>query len=596
MKLQYLSVIFVIIILPISLVVGFYTRTQMDVIRKQTSYTAKLNDATYDAVKSFQLNTTNSYYSSISDSKIRDIEASVNTFYNSLTASLNYTKKDLQGYVPALVYTLYDGYYIYGKRYNVYYEDKADPNKSNIARKGGDDAETKDELINVKIDTNLENAYKYEYGLKPFVYYSCRYKLDDQNDFVVNFTLDNFITIYGTIKGKYITKSGYLINISDDYCKVKFNSSGNITEFNSYKGAKIEGNEILKEYLKFAGDTEGEKEFGDGEYPYVVYENRKIYIKQTAEKIVCFSYDKGIGREITSKEIIDAVKNSVTYSAINYYKEAWKFSKWVDENIGKTKQSNIVDGQNLEYDAGNTPIFELKNQDPEDPASIFNQHKSSVIKNSIITNLIAAINSYNNNSVSYAYALPKLKEEDWEKVVNNVCIISFMQGLPMGGKYFNNYAVVPNDKNNEFVDIDSIYLVTADGQYHLPNCPLLVENQISSLGSEAGYITKFQDIIIGGYINTSFQKQTLDEKYYYKHVRNGNVNTPCTACYQCIVNSSGKYKLEDIVNGNNSANRNLLIAYNSKGEQTGTYNIETLRKKYLTVLAREKYNLYKTTK
>ena len=77
---------------------------------------AKLNDATYDAVKAFQLNTTNSYYSSISDSKIRDIEASINTFYNSLTSSINYTKLELQEYVPAIVYTLYDGYYIYGKR------------------------------------------------------------------------------------------------------------------------------------------------------------------------------------------------------------------------------------------------------------------------------------------------------------------------------------------------------------------------------------------------------------------------------------------------------------------------------------------------
>lgn len=129
MKLQYLAVIFVIIILPIALVLGFYTQSRIETLNLQTSYTSTLNKATYDAITSFQINTTNSYYSSVSDSKIRDIEASVNTFYNSLTANLNYTKSEMQAYVPAIVYSLYDGYYIYGKRYNVL-------NNDSVTRKG----------------------------------------------------------------------------------------------------------------------------------------------------------------------------------------------------------------------------------------------------------------------------------------------------------------------------------------------------------------------------------------------------------------------------------------------------------------------------
>ena len=61
---------------------------QIKTLNLQTSYDAKLNNATYDAVKAFQLNTINSDTSEIVNSKIRDIEASANTFFNSITKEL----------------------------------------------------------------------------------------------------------------------------------------------------------------------------------------------------------------------------------------------------------------------------------------------------------------------------------------------------------------------------------------------------------------------------------------------------------------------------------------------------------------------------
>ena len=542
MKFQYIAVIFVIIILPISLVIGFYTQSQIDIINRQTNYTTKLNSATYDAVKAFQLNTTNSYYSSVSDSKIRDIEASVNSFYNSLTTSLNYTKSELQSFIPAIVYTLYDGYYIYGKRYNTYSDEK-------INESG--------ELLDMNIDTQLNDANKYEYGLKPFVYYSCRYYLDSQNNFIVNFTLDNFISVYGTIKGNYVARSGYLINVGD--CELDEN--GNVYK---YKGATIIERENLKEFLRFSGGEDSGVR--DGEYTYVVYQNQKIYKAGD----IYFWYNQGEANTITSQEIKNAVDRQ-TQSAVEYYTDAYNFSLWVNEYLGSVRQDNIRlanDSTGLDFIA-TEPIFETKNQDPEEESSTFNQHRIAVIKNSIVTNLMIAINSYNDNLTSYEYALPQLTEEDWNKVVNNICVISFMQGLPIGGKYFNNYVVIPNDKNNEFVDIDSVYILTSDGQYHMPNCTQLVEN------------SSYQQTIVGGYVNTSFERQTIDNNYYYKHVHSGNVQNPYTACYYCIVNASGKYDLHNEIFAN-TINR------------IENYDISTLRNNYLTFLAREKYNLYKT--
>ena len=75
----------------------------------QTSYTRKLQTATADAIKSFQLNTINNKYSTVSDSKIRDIEASISSFYNSLGTELGasgYTAEELQSFIPAMVYMM----------------------------------------------------------------------------------------------------------------------------------------------------------------------------------------------------------------------------------------------------------------------------------------------------------------------------------------------------------------------------------------------------------------------------------------------------------------------------------------------------------
>ena len=116
MKIQSLAVIFIIIILPISLVISSYTQNRVETLRLQTSYDSKLNDSTHDALKAYQLNSFASETSTIIDEKIRDIKASANTFFNSLASNfstLGYTKSTLQNYVPALVYTMYDGYYIY---------------------------------------------------------------------------------------------------------------------------------------------------------------------------------------------------------------------------------------------------------------------------------------------------------------------------------------------------------------------------------------------------------------------------------------------------------------------------------------------------
>ena len=208
MKIQNLAVIFIIIILPISLVFASYTKNRVETINLQSNYDSKLNDATHDAIKAYQLNNfTNDDTISLTNSKIRDIKASVNTFFNSLSTNFNtlgYTKTTLQNYVPALVYTMYDGYYIYTPLQNTW--------------NTGNDTINSD--VKNEMSEQINSAQDYKdgekiYDLKPYVYYSCRYRRNDDNDVVITYSLDNYIQIQGKIGGQLVSKYGYLLSTTN---------------------------------------------------------------------------------------------------------------------------------------------------------------------------------------------------------------------------------------------------------------------------------------------------------------------------------------------------------------------------------------------
>ena len=223
MKIQGLAIIFILIILPITLVIGEYANTQKDVIELELLYDSRLITATHDALKAFQINTFNDAASDIADSKISSIEASVNAFYNSMVSSFGmqgYSQETLQSHVPALVYTMYDGYYIYSPYTNV----------ADLSSGTG---------LNIKLDSN-----DIQYGFKPYVYYSCRY-VTGSSDFIINYSLDNYITVQGVIDREPVNEtglySGYLLTVSDT-------KDGKGVYYNEQtKGCYYNGIEILPE-------------------------------------------------------------------------------------------------------------------------------------------------------------------------------------------------------------------------------------------------------------------------------------------------------------------------------------------------------------
>lgn len=574
MKIQYLAVIFVVIIMPISLVMSQYIQNQIDTITLQTQYTMALNNATYDSLKAFQINSVNNKYTNISDSKIRDIEASINTFYNSLGTSMDkYTssREELSIFVPAILFNLYDGYYIYSSYNNVY------------TTVGTDESER----------VQIVDNHNYQDGLRPYIYYSCKYILSSGKIIIVNYTLDNAITVYGDFGSGYETRSGYLIN--PDYVQ----NVNEATKTLTYNGILIEPEE-LTEHLLIIEDSETGT-ISEGDYHYIIYNNQKVYYDNATGQYFWYANYKKTYLQSERSKLEDYINsNGVGFrsiSAYEYYKEAKVFSEWVNTNLGDIRQRDVIrmdgttnpigsDTTYLSVNTGNEKIFDTSGtNDPMLSSSVFNEHRTAIIRKSMETNLTTAIANYNSQSGStYEFVMPIIDEENWYSVVNNVSVIAFMQGMPIGQKYYNNYSVITNTKNEEVINEQSIYVLTRDSssgnlEYHQPGCKTLIDDVNS------GSVT-----IEGVYTDLSFLRQTVkiteaNIQYFYPQAR---VGATTTGCYDCIVNASVDYDIDSIILGEVTNYQTGDVMYDAS-------HLEDVRKAYLTGLARERYDLYRTS-
>ena len=310
-------------------------------------------------------------------------------------------------------------------------------------------------------------------------------------------------------------------------------------------------------------------------------------------------------------------------SAFEYYYEAKIFTNKVITTIGGLnnyggedprggiKQQNIVqiNGNEgaytdparkhlyLSVDTGNTNIFDTTklNNDPLDSSSIFNNHRMAVIRKSIETNLTAAIANYNTRGSSgstYEFVMPIINEIRWDYITNNVSIVSFMQGLPLGYKYYNNYSVITNTRCGEVVNEQSLYILvheknTNNYEYHQAGCEDLIK-ELKDSG-------KYENPV--AYSDLSYMRQTAKIsdariRYFYPQAR-GNNEERCvtTGCYNCIVNATPDFSINEIITGKIRNKKTGALLYDADLPGSG---LRKVLQAYLTGLARERYDLYKS--
>lgn len=610
MKLQNMTVIFIIIMIPIIIVTSYYIGLQIKTITMQKDYTVKLQTAAKDSIQALEINTVewNSNSANLADSKRRDVLASINTFTTSLANSMGIGgagKGRIQTYIPAIVYTMYDGYYIYS------------------ASLMQDQDTTKDGLTQFENDGTIKsNGTSYQYILKPYSPYSARY-VSGNTDITVNYTLDNYIRVYGTVNGEYQAKEGYLV-VCDDNAGVKNVESGRISEI-TYRGATIKPETLTEQvytvddgkvkkysyiYDQYDNKLYWDNKDGTNEDNYfsVDKNNNKVYLQTalpegdagfsitnrfrkisipmydnredewTVQKVFQilnpggeykFYYENQSGAfvEFTNPgKTLGTVKQEEDYSAINYCVESYVFTKWVNKYLKDITVKNIQSptvGQynNVGEDAN---IFAINsnnnNPDPENDGayatSVLAQHKKDIIINTIEKNLSQATEQAKKMNPNYEYRLPQLSYDEWEQALSNISIIAFMQGMPIGLKYYNNYAIATSTLNKEFVDPDELYFAGAGDQYyHQRQCE-------QATGSDyVGYRSI-------DYVAKSYEKSdngTTSTKYYYPHANSTNSELEC---YYCLVNRS---------------------TYKNNGRWKGNLLYKNWSDSYYNALARERY-------
>lgn len=599
MKLQNMTVIFIIIMIPIILVVSYYIGLQINTITMQKNYTVKLQTAAKDSIQALEINTVewNSASSNLADSKRRDVLAAINTFTTSLANGMGIGgagKGRIQTYIPAIVYTMYDGYYIYSASFMKDQDTDKDGLTQFEKETSGKDTG------NIKYNT--EGTSSYQYILKPYSPYSARYAKGNV-DVTVNYTLDNYIRVYGTVDGEYQTKEGYLVvcdsNSNEGVNNVK---NGRISEI-KYRGADIKP-ETLKENVYIVGEEVKEYKYIYDQYDNKLYwdedesnyfsvdkYNNKVYLQNalpegdagfsitnrfrkisipmydnredewTVQKVFqilnpeggyyfYFQDESGNLQLYTRNNLIGEVevKNEQDFSAINYCVESYVFTQWVTKNLGNITVGDMQSGDMQSLTEGqynnvdkNANIFEISkdnNPDPENDdayaKSVLAQHKKDIIINTIEKNLSQATAQAQKMNPNYEYRLPQLSYDEWEQALSNISIIAFMQGMPIGLKYYNNYAIATSTLNKEFVDPDELYFAGTDDQYyHQRQCE-------QATGSDyVGYRSI-------DYVAKSYEVENDTTKYYYPHANSTNSELEC---YYCLVNRS-TYKNNGIWNGN----------------------------------------------
>ncbi len=634
MKLQGFSIIFALVAIPLILVLTYYIQLQVDTITLQNDYDAKLLNSVRDAVSSFELNTANEDLSSVSDSLRTIIEASNNVFFNTLSTNLglsNASKAYVEPYVPAVLYTLYDGYYISSPTrvpevlvdadenavsvgdlgvkkirtspdhmysYHRYHEHltQSDINNCKICNRADVDG-----VLTKDITNDTENRYYEQYAedsmgndygqllyvtnnpnqyttdinnakltnknvLKTYMPYSARYKKSkakgDEVDYDVTviYTLDNYITIEGTINDVYYTKSGYLIPTN-----VVSIEEGDKNLINNYS------QEDAENYIKTATEPVGINIDGS----IIITGDPENNVKQTYDELTneLTQFNNNLETVIsklsnpneTNKEQLNIDKrgweNQITdvqyeldkMSAVIYYVKAAIFSNWVQNNLNVITEGSIVEISGINYQTINgveeitykfdkestTNIFDTTGNATSDIGvaeipvdSPFYTHKTNVIRNSIQYNLNQAMSTYNQESSrAYYYEMPVMQNEEWDKILNNVSIVAFMQGYPCKLKTYNNYKVVSSTNNEITVSPKNIFYVPKDNfndensEYHRIDC-----NKLPSTYADRNPINEYMSFN-SKEIKYDRISSSDNDIYLYDHKN--------LACYDCI--NDGNY-------------------------------------------------------
>ncbi len=368
MKLSHLAIIFIIIILPFSIVCRNNLNEYFLTLKEQVRLNNIVDVATQDALGTlvelndeFQMIYLNERFD-VTQTLARE---AIKNFFQTLAINFNmpYIEEDTENYfsmyVPAILVIGYDGFFIYS------------------------------------VDDTGTSTYSYRLSPKiPYAY--------EENGVIVNLTLGNYIKIFANGR--------------------------------SYEG-----------------------ELKDG------------FIEESKIKYDEYFHAFDDDATLTLKYLPDMTNDmSVMLYALN--------------QSGVVLPSFIIPPSQTTVDA--VPLIKDYEQE-EQTISRFHEKRREEIINIIVQTLQEEINSHNTYAAimgsTYDFALPEIDGQTWRNSINDISVMSFIQGMPIGvNSFYNNYAFGAS----RIVKTEYYYGTgdTAnDRRYHLSSCVLLETNLTNNI-------------------------------------------------------------------------------------------------------------------
>ncbi len=401
MKLSHLTVVFIIVILPFSIVARNTMNEYFLTLKDQVRLNNVIDTATQDALETLvELNDEFQmlYFNQRFDITQTLAKEAIKTFFQTMAVNFNLpyiegkTESYFSMYVPAIVVIGYDGFFVY---------------------------------------TIDDTGSGFAYQLSPKIPYAYE---DEDTGALINFTLGNDIKLYTNNKL-------YEGELTDNYY--------------------AESKEKHKVYLDNFGGN---------------YDLTLQYVPDiTNDMSVIIAALKEAGKDVPDFLIADS-----------------------DEDVPLLQDYSTA----KEYDDTDEILRE---------PSEFHKKRREVIINLITETLEQEIHSHSTFASmmgsTYSFSLPEIPNDEWINSINDISVMSFIQGLPIGANaYYNNYALGAS----RIVETDYIY-GTSDKYYHSKQC-----DYIATFFGEANPGGVTQKTVDNVFVN---RVQAAQNGYY-----------PCTLC------------------------------------------------------------------
>lgn len=392
MKLSHYTIIFIILILPYSVMARNNMKDYFLTLKDEVRLNNVIDIATQDALDTlidlndeFQI----LYVNTTFDVNQSLAQEAVKSFFQTLAVNFNMpyiygkTESYFSMYVPAIVIVGYDGFFIYS------------------------------------VDETSTGGFAYQMSPKiPFSY------VDEETGAIVNFTLKNYVKLY--TNGKF-----YEGELRDDYIEIS-----------------------------------------DAKYQ---------------------EYVDAFGSEADAFDNISDLTNDMSILIAALHREEQR-------TYQKLVPSFLIANTGVDL-----PLTQDYARGSNRDASAFHEKRRDVILNMIRDTLQQEINSHQTYAKimgsNYDFSIPDIADDDWTNSINDISVMSFIQGMPIGtNSYYNNYAL----GGSRIVQTDYIYGTSDSGTklYHKSDCPYLEKyfNDIEGMEHSEPYGTA-QYIVDNVFVN-----------------------------------------------------------------------------------------------